>query len=166
MPRTRIHVVGTGPAIAIASAIPKLLGTRRLLFDASEFERCGGALVMDAFAIVHRSDPSITLVTVGAPLPSAYATGDGIEDRGRVSVDVLRELYTTCDLLLAPSISGPLPHVVLEAMAHGTPAIVSDRAGAAELIDDGRDGVVLSDKRERRKNWPRSSARSSTTTRR
>jgi glycosyltransferase involved in cell wall biosynthesis len=145
IPGSKIDVVGTGPTIDIADGIPKLYGTRRLVFNASEFTRRGGELVMAAFEAIHRVDPSITLVTVGAPLPSEYAGRPGVDDRGLVTTDVMRELYTTSDLLLAPTLSGPLPHVAMEAMAHGMPALVRDRDGVADLLTDGVDTIVVSE---------------------
>ena len=140
-----IEVVGTGPTIDIADGIPRLFGTRRLVFNASEFARRGGALVMDAFDAIHRADPSITLVTVGAPLPSEYAGRAGVDERGLVTTDVMRELYTTSDLLLAPTLYGPLPHVAMEAMAHGMPVLVRDRDGVGDLLSDGIDSIVVSE---------------------
>jgi glycosyltransferase involved in cell wall biosynthesis len=141
----RIEVVGTGPTIDIADGIPKLYGTRRLIFNASEFTRRGGELVMAAFDAIHRADPSITLVTVGAPLPSAYTGRDGVDERGLVTTDVMRELYTTSDLLLAPTLYGPLPHVAMEAMAHGMPVLVRDRDGVGDLLTGGVDSIVVSE---------------------
>jgi glycosyltransferase involved in cell wall biosynthesis len=145
IPRSKIEIVGTGPTIDIADGIPKLYGSRRLVFNASEFSRRGGELVMAAFEVIRRADPSITLVTVGAPLPSAYAGRDGVDDRGLVTPDVMRELYTTSDVLLAPTLSGPLPHVAMEALAHGMPVIVRDRDGVSDLLTDGLDSVIVSD---------------------
>jgi glycosyltransferase involved in cell wall biosynthesis len=142
---SKIDVVGTGPTIDIAEGIPKLYGTRRLVFNASEFTRRGGELVMDAFDAIHRAEPSIALVTVGAPLPSEYAGRAGVDDRGLVTTDVMRELYTTSDLLLAPTLSGPLPHVAMEAMAHGTPVLARDRDGVSDLLTDGVDSIIVSE---------------------
>jgi glycosyltransferase involved in cell wall biosynthesis len=143
--RSKIDVVGTGPTIDIADGIPKLYGTRRLVFNASEFARRGGELVMATFEALYRADPSITLVTVGAPLPSEYAGRAGIDDRGLVTTDVMRELYTTSDMLLAPTLSGPLPHVAMEALAHGMPVLVRDRDGVSDLLTDGVDSIVVTE---------------------
>jgi glycosyltransferase involved in cell wall biosynthesis len=143
--RSKIDVVGTGPTIDIADGIPKLYGTRRLVFNASEFARRGGELVMATFEALHRADPSIALVTVGAPLPSEYAGRAGVDDRGLVTTDVMRELYATSDMLLAPTLSGPLPHVAMEAMAHGMPVLVRDRDGVSDLLTDGVDSIVVAE---------------------
>ena len=140
-----VEVVGAAPTIAVADAIPKLFGTRRLLFDAGDFARRDGDLAVATFDVLRRADPTITLVTVGDALPAAYAGRDGIDEHGDVSPDVMRELYTTCDLVLAPAPGGPLSHVAVEAMAHGTPAVVRDRDGMTEIVTNGRDGIVIRD---------------------
>jgi len=51
------------------------------------------------------------------------------------------------DIFLLPTLYEPFGLVVLEAMAAGLPAVVSgtDRCGAAELITDGIDGLLLKD---------------------
>ncbi len=141
----KIAVTGAGSNIAVDAAAPKRYGSRRLLFNASEFERKGGELVFAAFERLRASDPRVTLVTVGAPLPAAYAGRAGVEERGRVTLDQMRELYVTCDLVLAPSLRDPFPGVVIEAMSLGTPAIVRDRDGMPEIATDGIDGIVVRD---------------------
>ncbi len=143
IPPEKIVVAGAGSNVAVAPDARKTYGSRRILFNASEFARKGGNLVFAAFDRLHASDPSATLVTVGAPLPPAYVRRGGVEERGRVTLDEMRELYATSDLVLAPSLRDPFPGVVIEAMAHGTPAIVRDRDGMPEIVTDGIDGVVL-----------------------
>lgn len=51
--------------------------------------------------------------------------------------------YGAADFSVLPSFYDPLPNVVLESLACGTPAIVSAQTGAAERIDAGRDGFVV-----------------------
>lgn len=141
----KIAVTGAGSNIVVAPDAPKTYGSRRLLFNASEFERKGGDLVFAAFDRLRASDPRATLVTVGAPLPAPYVRRAGVEERGRVTLDAMRDLYLTSDLVLAPSLRDPFPGVVIEAMAHGTPAIVRDRDGMPEIVTDGIDGLVVRD---------------------
>jgi glycosyltransferase involved in cell wall biosynthesis len=141
----KIVVAGAGPNMAAASDAPKTYGSRRLLFNASEFVRKGGDLVFAAFDRLHATDPRATLITVGAPVPAAYAGRPGVHERGRVTLDEMRDLYAASDVVLAPSLRDPFPGVVIEAMANGTPAIVRDRDGMPEIVTDEIDGLVLRD---------------------
>jgi UDP-glucose:(heptosyl)LPS alpha-1,3-glucosyltransferase len=57
----------------------------------------------------------------------------------------IAKLYATADVFLFPTTYDAFGMVVLEAMAMGTPVIVSRQAGAAELIEPGREGLLLED---------------------
>lgn len=55
---------------------------------------------------------------------------------------VIERYYGAADAFVFPTANDPFGMVVLEAMASGLPVFSSDRAGAAELITDGRDGFI------------------------
>jgi glycosyltransferase involved in cell wall biosynthesis len=55
----------------------------------------------------------------------------------------LQKYYAAADVFLFPTTYDSFGMVVLEAMAAGLPVITSDQAGAAELIEPGKDGFVL-----------------------
>lgn len=55
----------------------------------------------------------------------------------------LVSLYQRADLLVIPSLMDSFGLVVLEAMACGTPAIVSLNTGAKDLIEDGKNGFTV-----------------------
>jgi glycosyltransferase involved in cell wall biosynthesis len=54
----------------------------------------------------------------------------------------IERYYAAADAFVFPSVNDPFGMVVLEAMASGLAVFSSDQAGAAELIDSGRDGFV------------------------
>jgi UDP-glucose:(heptosyl)LPS alpha-1,3-glucosyltransferase len=59
--------------------------------------------------------------------------------------DNVERAYAAADIFLLPTPYDAFAMVVSEAMACGLPVVVSHEAGASELIDDGRNGVVLKD---------------------
>jgi UDP-glucose:(heptosyl)LPS alpha-1,3-glucosyltransferase len=56
----------------------------------------------------------------------------------------IERYYAASDALVFPTTYDAFGMVVLEAMASGLPVFSSDQAGAAELIEHGRDGFVFS----------------------
>jgi len=53
------------------------------------------------------------------------------------------DYYVASDVSVLPSLYDSFGLVVLEAMACGVPTVASPRAGASELLTDGKDGYVL-----------------------
>jgi len=64
--------------------------------------------------------------------------GAHIELLGHVDESTLRAVYTSSDLVLAPSSYEPFGIVALEAAAMGAPVIVGDIGGLAEFVTDER----------------------------
>lgn len=57
--------------------------------------------------------------------------------------DDLPDIYSGCDLFVFPSLYDGFGLVVIEAMASGLPVLVSKYAGASEIIEDGKNGVIF-----------------------
>ena len=55
----------------------------------------------------------------------------------------IMEFYKSIDVLVAPSVEDTFNLVILEAMANYRPCIVSNNAGASEIIQDGENGFVF-----------------------
>lgn len=60
----------------------------------------------------------------------------------------LARAFASMDAFVFPSVTDTFGNVVLEAMASGVPAIVSDAGGPKFLVEDGRTGLVASTPRE------------------
>ncbi len=71
----------------------------------------------------------------------------GIESRitfsGEVSEDDLRQSYHTHDIYVSPNHLQSWGLAVFEAMASGTPVIVSKTAGASEVLTDGDNALIV-----------------------
>jgi 1,4-alpha-glucan branching enzyme len=61
---------------------------------------------------------------------------------GKVGWGELREYYHRAYIFVYPSFLDCSPQTVKEAQACGAPAVVTDSSGAAELVVDGRTGIV------------------------
>jgi glycosyltransferase involved in cell wall biosynthesis len=102
--------------------------------------RKGVDLLLDAFEVFHRDQRPITLTIVGG-------NGDAsLEARAKRLPNVIRKTfvaqpelfqeYADHDCLVLPSRFDSFGMVVAEAMAVGTPALVSDRVGAKSIIEE------------------------------
>jgi UDP-glucose:(heptosyl)LPS alpha-1,3-glucosyltransferase len=117
------------------------------LLVGSGFERKGVRQLLLAFAAL--PDREARLVIVGRRdrrerQMRRLAGTLGIADRVHFAggQQDIAPWYGLADCFVLPSLYDPFPNAVLEALACGIPAIVSDRSGAAELIQPGVNGYV------------------------
>ena len=119
-----------------------------------------------ALALVKNSLPNLRLVFVGNGSFSSSKGGlglsksdrwrarldeethrAGISDRvvftGHVTQAELDALYERSDFSILPSVNEGFGLVVVESWIHRRPALVTDRAGVAELITDGENGLLF-----------------------
>ena len=121
-----------GPAIATVGAL---------------IERKGQALVIDALAQL----PGTTLLLAGEGPDRArletLAAERGVADRvrflGAVPNERLPELLNAVDAMVLPSRSEGLANVWVESLACGTPIVISDAGGAAELVRGETAGRIV-----------------------
>lgn len=116
----------------------------RILYVGSLDERKGCDLLARALA---NADFEFTFRVAGRGNPALLAklseAGSDTQMLGTVTQGELVEHYHWADVLVLPSFADSFGFVVTEAMACGTPAIATDRCGASELIDSGRNGFVV-----------------------
>lgn len=104
-----------------------------------------------AFSDLNRELPNTRLLLVGSfeseldpLLPETLAAienNPAIKAVGRQS-DV-RPWFKNADALVFPSYREGFPNVVIEAGAMGLPSIVTDINGSREIIEDGRNGLII-----------------------
>jgi glycosyltransferase involved in cell wall biosynthesis len=58
-------------------------------------------------------------------------------------VSDIESVYAATDLFVFPSHEEPLGSALLSAMAHGLPVVALSRGGIPEVVEDGRNGVLV-----------------------
>jgi glycogen synthase len=114
----------------------------------------GLPFLIDAMPEIARRIPGVKLVLAGsgrdeaAVQAAARRAGSSVVMLGRIPQAQVRDLYTLLTALVLPRQRMRLTELVtplkpLEAMAAGIPVLASDVGGHAELIDDGRTGLLF-----------------------
>jgi UDP-glucose:(heptosyl)LPS alpha-1,3-glucosyltransferase len=110
-----------------------------VLFAGSGWERKGLHFAIEA---VQRQKPQMKLLVAGRGEPGKFSSA-----RARF-LGVVREmpsLYHAADIFLLPTIYDPFSNACLEALAAGRPVITTRANGFSEIVEDGRNGAILSD---------------------
>jgi len=70
-------------------------------------------------------------------------TRESVHFHGHVDRERVQTEFASCGLAVFPSFAEAFSMVPLEAMAHSCPTIYSNRCSGPELIDHGRDGLLI-----------------------
>jgi len=163
--RVREQVVGFGTAPppyqrehALADyhlAFPELAGRRTLLFLGRLHAKKGCDLLIEAFAVLARRDPQWHLVMAGPATPAfsaqlkALAARLGLASRitwaGMLSGTGKWGALYAADAFVLPSHQENFGIAVAEALACGTPVLISSRINIWREIDADGAGLVASD---------------------
>lgn len=110
-------------------------------------------LLSDLFHDLIRILPSASLTVVGdGPYleemrNSLHATGRAFFT-GVLEGEDLASVFAAADLFVFPSTTDTFGNSVIEALASGLPALVSDRGGPREIVEDGESGFVFKSGKE------------------
>ena len=156
----RIHAVPWGVDLETFQPNPDVRAKERanwgvddsapvLLLVANEFHRKGLAVLLDAIAQLGRSD--VQLVVVGRGNPEPYMPqieSLGLKKQvGFLGHRSVAPCYQAADLFVMPSTYEGWALVIGEALASGLPVITSRFAGSSDLIEHGKNGLILQDPR-------------------
>lgn len=125
-----------------------------VLFVGRACEQKGAGPLLDAMALVER--PATVVLCVGRPdsaadeerLGRAVSRLERLGGRALVLGEVsdrreLAWLYSHAAVFVCPSVYEPFGLTAVEAMSCGAPTVMSDAAGASELVVDGEDAIVV-----------------------
>ena len=150
--RIRVHHTGVNQSAfrpTDRSAAKKALGIDGPLILSVGYliERKGQTLVIEAL----RDLPGVTLLIAGQGPDKAKLQAQidaaGLRDRARLigpqAHEALPALFGAADVMALPSASEGLANVWVEALACGTPIVISDIGGAREVIDRPAAGKIV-----------------------
>ena len=117
-----------------------------LMFAGGDWERKGVRYIVEALPLL--SKRNVKLIIIGSGDEKFYGQ---LAELKRVRDRIifvphssnLWEYYAASDIFVLPTIYEPFGLVIVEAMASGLPVITSRVAGAADLIIDGVNGLLL-----------------------
>ncbi len=102
--------------------------------------RKGFDLLLEAWRMVHASDPEAVLSVAGV----SGTDQPGIRYLGRIGDDRLHTLVGSARMLIAPSRMEGFGLAAAEAIAAGTPVVATDSAGLRCVVRDGVTGCLVS----------------------
>jgi glycosyltransferase involved in cell wall biosynthesis len=146
--KDRIHAIPPGTDLALFDEI-RAARVRRtagrpisVLFVGGEFERKGGDLLARTF--IERFAGRNVRLNIVTQTESVPEHDQIVVHRGVKPFSAAwSALYADADLFVLPTRRDGSPHVFVEAMAAGVPAIGTRVGSIPEMIDDGRSGYLI-----------------------
>ena len=153
----KIDMIPNGVNTEEFTPAQELSRSNEILFIGRLVEQKGVTYLLKAISDISKgANPikDIDLCVVGdGPLMGALkaeAMSLGVSEKvsflGWLGRDRLADRYRKARLFALPSFEEGMPNVVLEALASGLPIVASNVAGNDELVKDGINGILISDK--------------------
>jgi UDP-glucose:(heptosyl)LPS alpha-1,3-glucosyltransferase len=123
-------------------------------FVGNPFSRKGVEHIVRALPMIN--EKNLKVIITGKDDPSRYKEISeklGVSDKIIWNIGTSREvnkILGASDIFVFPTVYEPFGLVVTEAMASGVPPVVSKCAGAAELIEDGKEGMLLDNPKDQK----------------
>jgi glycosyltransferase involved in cell wall biosynthesis len=121
--------------------------TRPLLvvWAGSVIVRKGAHYFFDAWRALNAAKGAKAQVygSIGVPDWILRPLPNGLELMGSVPQQHLFAAFERADVLVFPTLADGFGSVVTEAFSRGLPVITTDRAGASELVEHGRNGLII-----------------------
>lgn len=146
IPADKIIIVPlASPPIRESVAPALLLPRMRFLYSGPVSVRKGAHYLLRAWQRLNASK-SVELHFFGSqqlPARCYMDCGENVVFHGSVPQSELFAAYDQSSVLVFPTLCDGFGMVVAEALAHGLPVITTRNAGAADLIQDGKNGFVV-----------------------
>lgn len=119
-----------------------------ILFVAHEFKRKGLKYLIEALPLINNNLIKILVAGRDNERPFIPLTKRLGVEKNVIFVGFcpkVREYFACADIFCFPTLDEAFGMVITESLASGLPTITSKIAGAAELMQDGKDGLLLDD---------------------
>lgn len=140
----RLTVVGSGRGVIQPTKGRAADGGYILMVARQRFEDKGGLLLLRAFELARRRDPSLRLKIVGDEKSKLLAQGmTGVEFVGFVPREELQAIFENAALYAMPALYEPWGLVYLEALSCGVPLLGLNRGALPEFTRRGEFGFLV-----------------------
>ena len=141
IPSTRVTTVGVGCSLALPTTLnPGKYASQNILFVGLDWQRKGGPLLLEAFALVQQQVPNVTLTIVGCC--PAIDQVPNVSVIGKVSLPEVCRFYEQAAVFCMPSHREPFGLVYLEAMLYRLPVVALSIGALPELVSSGQNGYL------------------------
>ncbi len=131
-------------------AVPALQGSStagrpfRFLWAGTFSIRKGAHHLLEAWRMMRGTDAELDIYGAwGLPDRLRADLPSSIHFRGSIPQSELFDRYAEADILAFPTLCDGFGMVVTEAFARGLPVITTDRAGAADIVNHGENGLIV-----------------------
>lgn len=144
VPAEKVHAVTLGADLELFSPDgAQKSGPVTFLFAGATIRRKGFDLLVEAFGAVRSSNSDVRLRIVGPRGDLGHLIHSRIDFLGPMTQPELAAELRRTDVLVLPSRNDSYAMVVAEALASGTPVLVSEMVGAKDLVTEGRTGWIV-----------------------
>lgn len=147
LPQGQVEVVYDG--VEMPDSAPRLRGSRMLGSVGCLVPEKGQELIIRALPRILERRSGCRLVLAGSGrnraalerLAAELEVAQAVEFTG--FVEDVDQVYRKLDVFLFPSLAEPLGSSLLSAMSYGLPSVAVGRGAIPEVIDDGRNGLLV-----------------------
>ena len=144
VPPEKVHAVPLGADLELFSPDGmEKSGPLTFLFAGATIRRKGFDLLIQAFERVRAEVPGVRLRIAGSRGDLGHLLNPNVDFLGPRTQPELAAELRRADVLVLPSRNDSYAMVVAEALASGTPALVSEMVGAKDLVAEGKTGWIV-----------------------
>jgi glycosyltransferase involved in cell wall biosynthesis len=130
---------------AITKPMADIDGPLSVVWAGNAAIRKGAHYFFDAWRVINAGKRASALVygTMDLPERVLRSAPEGLDFMGSVPQADLLAAFERADVLVFPTLADGFGMVVTEAFSRGLPVITTDKAGASDLVEHGRNGLIV-----------------------